>query len=313
MKNPLMSLLLLFIAIIIAQTLTAQITDIAVFPTDNARWKELVIFDYEIPDESIQLSPVIINYTVLGDTIIDDIKRGKLYFSLLDEQNLELIGYMHVHENKVYFRARDNVYLPDKYILLCIDESEKQHDILLYDFTFETNADYFDCHESYVLSDVNTAYLGEAERKQYVFSSLIYPYTKKYWIEGMGSTLNLFDPVSLPVADLYFKTLICFSQNNEVLWVNPNYPSILANDKQEINSSLIRICQNPVSASSLLISSLPMQKIQIYDVNGILVLDKNMHGCLQYNIEQHLLGSGIYFANIILENNVSAKIKIILK
>jgi hypothetical protein len=296
--------------------ITERETDNALFPIDNAQWKELVIFDYELPEGVSQPAPIEISYTLRGDTVVDGIRRGKLYFSLLSEQNFELIGYIHLQADKVYFRAKEDVDLSDKYIMTCVELNNQ--DILLYDFTLETDAAYSDCFGNYTLSEISVVTLGEAEREQYCFSSTVTPAVKKYWIKGMGSTLHLFNPVTAPIADWYYKRLICFSQNNEVLWLSPDFSDCgisTGSFKYPVKESFIQIFPNPASYDVFYISSsLPMQKIQIFDMTGALILQMDVSGSYQNKLaKQQLLHAGIYLVNVVLQNGISEQKQLIIQ
>jgi hypothetical protein len=283
---------------------------------NGTQWKERVIFDLELPDGSQQPDPVGITYTMQGDTTIDGVLRRKLYYSLWTEQTAELIGFIHLAGNKMYFRAAEGVNLQDKYIMLCVNQNPEQEDVLLYDFTLETNSAYHDCEGDYILSDIQSVAVGNSHRKKYCFSSTFYPSLQKYWIEGMGSTLNLFEPVSEAIADAYFKTLVCFSQNSEVLWMNPDYQDCNGSTAIEpVDKSSSGIQINPVNEKSWLISSVsPMREICVYDAKGMLLLKQDTPpDCLRYTLNGQSLEPGIYLVNVLLQNTFSGQKKLIVK
>ncbi|MDR0566216.1 MAG: T9SS type A sorting domain-containing protein [Prevotellaceae bacterium] len=282
------------------------------FPMDNAQWRELVVFDYELPDDAPRPSPVEILYTLQGDTLTENIRRGKLYFSLLSEQNFRLIGFIHTDNGKVYFRAAvEESELADSYILLC-EEVRDSKDILLYDFTLEVNDVYRSCANEYILSNI----VKNAERKQYQLTSSLYPWYSKFWIEGMGSTRNLFDPITLEIADMYYKQLISFSQDGEVVElgdkVEDNVDTMQLNIEQAQNT-FTKLYPNPmVETSSYVKASLPMEQIYVYDLQGSLVLSINAQGLLQYQLDGAGLAGGVYFIKIILQNKLFEIKKLII-
>ncbi|MDR1416279.1 MAG: T9SS type A sorting domain-containing protein [Prevotellaceae bacterium] len=328
MKTKILFLCTIFL--LLKGTIQIKAEEYPLFPVDNAQWRELVVFDYELPDDAAQPSSVEILYTLQGDTLVENIRRGKLYFSFLSGQNSKLIGFIHTDNGKVYFRAAvEKVELADSYILLC-DDVRDSEDILLYDFTLEINDAYRSCAGEYVLSNVESATLNNAERKQYQFISSPYSLYSKFWIEGMGSTRNLFDPVTLEIADMYYKGLISFSQNGEVVeWgdkvedkqdtlpqnlEDALYPdSANTTQSNQVQNTFIKLYPNPMVEASLYVrSSLPMEQIHVYDLQGSLILSVNAQGLFQYQLDGAGLAVGVYFIKIILQNKLFGIKKLIV-
>ena len=276
-----------------------------IFPLENAKWTELLVFDNELPDGVFQPESQYISYSIQGDTIVDDIKRGKLYYSSnIEPNNSILIGFIHTDAGKVYFRQKEGVDLSSTYIQLC--ETEIQ-DIVLYDFTLAINdplKTLCDTEGYYYLSKIDFIPLGNAERKRYHFTLESFPSWKKEWVEGMGSTLNLFDSIEELVVDGYYKVLICFSMNDEVLWLNPDFSdcSVPTSKFESARKNSTKIYPNPMSDMSLITSSLPLQRIQIYNTKGTLLQDYDADNNFQHLIEKQTLSSGTYFIKIILQN-----------
>ena len=114
-------LLLLLITAGLQTALRAQ----EVFPTSNAKWTEV-----EISGEAPLLSYRYYTYYIEGDTIINEIKRAKVYHCEFDNlENTKLIGFIHSDQKKVWFRLID-----DYTFFTCIGS---ETDYLLYDFGLE--------------------------------------------------------------------------------------------------------------------------------------------------------------------------------
>ncbi|MDR0834161.1 MAG: T9SS type A sorting domain-containing protein [Candidatus Symbiothrix sp.] len=290
-----------------------------VFPLENAKWKELLHLDSDSDDP---LPPdKYISYSLQGDTIIDVVKRSKLYYSPdIEYDDSVLIGFIHIDAEKVFFRANTEIELSE-YNLMLKDKTPNK-DLLLYDFSLDEkdllSYKYSGFGGTYTLSEIDLVSLGEKERRQFVFSLDRQPAVKIYWIEGLGSTHSLFDPIIKIPTEGWRSSLICFSQNDEVLWLSPNWidchtsklPQWNGFDKIEgfEGGSIYYVAE-----SRLIVSSLPMQQIQIYNLNGILLQNIPLNGELHYSLSNHSLISGIYTATIRLQTGVVKTEKIIVK
>ena len=286
-----------------------------VFPLENANWTELLIFEYELLDGASQPENQYISYSIQGDTIVDDVKRSKLYYSSnVAPNNSILIGFIHTDEGKVYFRQKEDIDLFSIYLMLCKTEVQ---DILLYDFTLAINDPLktpCDTESDLFLSEIDFIPLGNAERKRYHFIRDNIPSWKKEWVEGMGSTLNLFDPIEIIMADGYYKKLICFSMNNEVLWLSPDFSdcSPHTGKPEPIKTASINIYPNPMNDALLITSSIPLQRIQIYNTNGGLLQDYDANVEFQYFLKKQTLSDGTYVVKITLQNGDIKVEKIII-
>ncbi|GHT19120.1 hypothetical protein AGMMS4957_02700 [Bacteroidia bacterium] len=187
-----------------------------VFPLDNATWTEVVHWDYESADNRPFPEDEYISYSLRGDTVVDGLRRSKLYFCPDIEQDYsELTGFIHVDASKVYFRP--NASTEDLYSYY-IELDYVDQDILLYDFSLKIGDKF-----KHTLQEIDYVSIGGSERKRFCFYWDRDPYLRWYWIEGMGSTQCLFEPIVSRPACIYSIRLICFSQNGEVLWPSPDF------------------------------------------------------------------------------------------
>ncbi|GHT24147.1 hypothetical protein AGMMS4957_16710 [Bacteroidia bacterium] len=236
---------------------------------DNATWTEVVHCDYEITEEGRPLSEdKYISYSLRGDTIFDGLRRSKLYCCPDIEQDYsELIGFIHEEKGKVYFRHQKGLGWSSDYLDLC---EQGDIDILLYDFTLEKDAIYPGCEtmgKKVFLSEIDMIALGNIERRRFCFSSIPDPVlgTLTYnYIEGMGSPRNLFETIEyIAWSAGCRKRLICFSQNDEVLWLSPDFkdcPLKKGNGANKIETTdREAVSIHYIAENRLIVSSLPMQ------------------------------------------------------
>ncbi|MDR2057771.1 MAG: T9SS type A sorting domain-containing protein, partial [Dysgonamonadaceae bacterium] len=74
--------------------------------------------------------------------------------------------------------------------------------------------------------------------------------------------------------DVYEKRLIHFYLNDEIVWTHPDYTNITIPSTHDS----VHIYPNILDNESMIISSTPLQQIQIYDVSGRLVLNCKVNG-----------------------------------
>ncbi|GHT38770.1 hypothetical protein AGMMS49965_03110 [Bacteroidia bacterium] len=284
-----------------------------VFPLDNATWTELLHPDAEpLDDDSPPREDKYISYSLRGDTVVDGIVRSKLYFSPDVQQDYsELTGFIHVDADKVYFRPDASTNLFYSHYIALYDYVENQ-DMLLYDFSLKIGDKF-----GYTLQEIDYVSIGGSERKRFCFYWELDPYFRQYWIEGMGSTQSLFDPIESIPACTYWIKLICFSQNDEVLWLSSDFkdcPLKKGNGANKIETAdREAVSIHYIAENRLIVSSLPMQQLQIYNLNGALLQSIKVDGELQYALSKHSPIAGVYLAKIRLQNGSVHTEKIIVK
>ena len=188
-----------------------------VFPLSGAKWTEVEV---RSDLDGLPYSFKYYSFYFEGDTIIDNIQRSKLYadFDYYGNEDSLLMGFFYVDEKKVYFRINEET-LYSSPISLC---TEVGVDYLLYDFGLNVN----DCIEvcgvatGPKIDEVDSVMLGDQKRKRYIFNE---SYISRYCIEGMGNTGGLFSLITAGKTCPCYTTLVCFSQNDEVLYLSPNF------------------------------------------------------------------------------------------
>ena len=267
------------------------------FPDSNAVWSEINGLD----------DPPWRIYHLFGllnqDTIIDSIKYHKLFsFSdtIFTEENATFIGGIREDSLKrVYYKGK-NIFEP----YIC--DSHPDEEKLLYDFslnvgdTFRLNHSYAFFENSFlVVSKIDSFLINNKYRKKIVFNYDFYD----YWIEGVGNIphgLLYTSDINSSTCDLD-NTLICFKQNNTLLYMDSTYnkcyfyyDDITENETFEKN---IKISPNPVTDISILDFSKfnDIKIINIYSLDGTLVKQINTKGKNKIFINKKNYLSGMYF------------------
>jgi len=143
------------------------------------------------------------------DTVFN--KNNATYFGGIREDSLK----------RVYFKGEIGLHR-----FKPTPEWDGFEEIILYDFslgigdTINSSKDslFYNWHyyDTLVIYDIDTIHIGNTLRKVYYFEK----YYWVSWIEGIGNTRGLlFTSGDIPNSGLY-GNLICFKQNNEVLYLN---------------------------------------------------------------------------------------------
>lgn len=257
-----------------------------IFSLDNAKWTGADISDYYWPD----VRYTYFSFVIFGDTIVDDIHRSKLYYIPdINKTDSILAGYFHVIDKKVFYRQHNFI----RHGLCDVFES----DYLLFDFSLQKDDTYYyPCNfglSSIKVTDILQVEFGGYSRKKIIFDNTM------YWIEGMGGFNGFFEGHEpIPTSEENRVDYICFSVNDEVLYLNPNYlecPTPQFNSIHE--KEYIQL----------------LKKMQIYNVSGILVCEYICNDKLHAVIPEQSLSSGIYLVKRTLQNGDIQTTKIIIQ
>jgi hypothetical protein len=335
MKKLLLILLLLFLS---AKTSFAQ----EVFPLSGAKWTEAITYDEGKTYNYF-------SYVLQGDTIEDGILRSKLYYIPdINRKDSVLMGFIHIQENKVFFKTIFNEDDPYASLLpifgLCFEEYPVS---LLYDFSLsiedvfypcgtsnpgfcETNPDICEtvpdfcenypdiCETNFYLHvlDIDSIELGGVKRKRMAVGKN--EHISDYWVEGMGGLRGLFyhKHTAIPTSENISKHFVCFTQDNELIYLNPDYsecPIPQFNAIPEVKTNLLRVFPNPMKSVVTIQSDQPLQAIQIYDISGLLLHKQACNGELQTVVERESLLQGTYFMKITFQTGETRTEKLIIQ
>lgn len=224
-----------------------------------------------------------------GDSIIDSEIYKKVY-STTEEYpvNWELNCFMREDSDKKIWLRRFNEDL----------------DYLMYDFTIESGdsilVGYFETVYIYVDS-INTITINQEERKKYWFSCKARPYYHETWIEGIGSDKGICWSGSAAIIGGWFR-LLCMSENQEIIYTNPNYESCyIITEINDNDKPVIQIYPNPVKDKLIIenIKNIEIESISLINLNGQIVKQFNSLGT-QLDISD--ISSGLFFLKITYKN-----------
>ena len=286
-----------------------------IFPLSGAKWTGLIT-----RDEGSTYT--YFSYVMQGDTIVDDILRSKLYY-IPDINKAKpdtlLVGYFHIVEKVVFYRIHEiekGVYAVGLYPIC----SEYESDYPLYDFSLQEGDIYSYFCDSYdfelwqLVTSVQQVEFGGSNRKKIIFNG----YNSLFWLEGMGSNRGFFcwKETGIPKSESVFHDYICFSVNDEVLYINPFYskcPVPQFNAIPEVKTNSLSIFPNPMKSTATIQSDQPLQSIQIYDISGVLLYQQTCNGELQVTINKQSLLQGTYFIKVTLQTGETQIEKLIVQ
>ena len=225
-----------------------------------------------------------------GDTIIEDVRYTKI-MGTANGDDPRLVSLLREEEGKVWYRDLNH-----------------QTDILLYDFTANVGDTLF---ESYLVVDsISIEHLGGVDRKKYWFG-LEYdyagePYALETWIEGIGSDLGLLNSGSYYYCGSYSRAL-CFHQNGELVWYNPEYGSCTVTGVEEIKEPIF-IYPNPAKEMATIGGS-EVAEVQVYNAFGQLV--NTIHGTNEISVTG--LAEGVYLLRVTATDGKTYRTRLIVR
>ncbi len=196
------------------------------FPDSNAIWSEVYYpgtdaYGYDQP-------PVLERFAIPGgDTIIDTLSYKKLYIfydTIFDINKATCIGGIREDTNKrIYFKGDKEIhnFKPMNFLY-------NYNEITLFDFSLSIGDTIknINCRpedDLIIVDDIDTVVIGNSLRK--LFSFKLYGWVK--WIEGIGNLRGLLFTSGDIFNNGLFDDLICFKQNDTVLYLNTNYPDCI--------------------------------------------------------------------------------------
>lgn len=195
-------------------------------------------------------------------------------------------GVYRTDGNQVYFRP----WLRDVY----------GEEVLLYDYDLE-EGDFFhddDEHPMQVTSVTTIIDNNGVERKKLEFSFMQLPGETEFWIEGIGSSRGFLNVGNYtPGEDGEIFHLLCMHNDNDVIYVNPEYNTCDIDDVMENSvANSFEIYPNPANEIVKILndSNLSITNIEIVDMLGRSVV------CVENDNEINVseLPQGEYFVRI---------------
>ena len=214
-----------------------------------------------------------------GDTLINEVRFTKVMETLNGEGSPYQVALLREEDGKVW-KTYNGI-----------------SEILLYDFTANVGdslvcgyGDYF------VLDSISIEQIGGVDRKKFWFG-LEYdftgePYAMETWIEGIGSDLGLLYCGSYYFCGGYYRAL-CFHQDGELIWQNPEYDACVITSVEEIDDKVISVYPNP-AMEKVTIDGVEAAEVQVYNALGQMV--KCVRGTNEIDVEG--LAEGVYLLRI---------------
>ena len=226
------------------------------------------------------------SYKITGDTIISEQTYKKVYFSEEETPpNWEYKGGIREEDEKVW-------YFP-KY---------GNGETKIYDFTLNVGDTLgYQYQAVMVVDSIAFHEISGVERKHIYFSYIDFsPYTE-LWIEGIGSNYGIFS-VGSGGSLGGWTWLLCMSENEDLIYMNPNYNSchLISTDIEETDNSIIEIYPNPARDKINIknTESIKIESISIIDLKGqkLLEFEKN-----KTELDLSEISTGIYLLMVTSE------------
>ena len=192
-----------------------------------------------------------------GDTLIEDARYMKIMGTVNDSYPI-FYTLLREEDGKVWKRY-----------------SIAHPETLLYDFTASVGDTLRigDFAEEMVLDSISMVRIGDVDRRKLWFGleydNLGRPRAKETWVEGIGSDYGLLWTGYFNVFDGWH-CLLCFHQNGELVWENPEYGTCTYDAIEENKDSEISIYPNPVR-DRVVIEGIEAVEIQVYNTLGRVV------------------------------------------
>ena len=222
-------------------------------------------------------------HRIADDTLIGGVRYTKVMQTVNDVGTPTLAALLREEDGKVWETYNGN------------------SEILLYDFTANVGdslvcgyGDYF------VLDSISIEQIGGVDRKKFWFG-LEYdfigePYAMETWIEGIGSDFGLLYCGSYYFCGGYYRAL-CFHQDGELIWQNPEYDACVITSVEEINDKVISVYPNP-AMEIVTIDGVEAAEVQVY--NGLGQMVKTVQGSNEISVSG--LPSGIYSIRVTMND-----------
>jgi hypothetical protein len=254
------------------------------------------------------------------DTVINDIPYHKLFHtndSAITKENSTCIGGIREDSFKrVWYYNFSFPYEEWKPPILFV-----QDEIKLYDFSVSIGDTLRDLnflleYWYLVVKDIDTIQVNNTLRKVYSFD----PINWVYWVEGIGNTKGLlFTSGDLPT-DGMNSDLICFHQNNTLLYHysgNDNIydgcvPSFVLNDVSILPNPEVKVYPNPATNELVYFEGLDFEKLELFDNKGNLIFSENISGLNKYALNICRFAPGVYFYQLKKQGLLSTGGKLII-
>lgn len=249
-------------------------------------------------------------YTMKEDTVINDTLFSKIFKTNIDSNfnysNNDLIGYLYEDSTrKVFYKGFVPPLSTELNTFLLYDFSLKENDSIIYPFSVNFNGSTF----TLKVSKIDSIEINGTYRKRFVFDQAACFFEN--WIEGIGSDVSLFGPITHcfeggPGTACYFDSNLQYS------FYGLSFISYCfsVSVEEEINRNpTFNISQDKYSIFVNPINSFTKFSVEIWTIEGkLLQAYKGKIGDQKFTIPTN---SGMYILKLIDQNGKTETEKII--
>lgn len=259
------------------------------FPVSNATWS--------VYDEK---------YFIDGDSILNSVSYTKYYLSM---DSIITTG--------TFFALLREDTVAHKVFAVRAGETEEH---LLYDFSLNINDtvtvyplsfEFWQGPLSVYIEQIDSILIGGSYSKRFKINNYSIPdFHEEYWIQGIGSTLGIFNSgvSAVPLADIEFPVLLCFEKDGILLYDNPDFTDCYEHYPVGINekeNNVFSIYPNPADKNIRIVSKTIPENYYIYSGTGN-EIQRGSFGKMGNSIDISALPAGIYV--LIIEGKSSVSI-----
>lgn len=324
-----MKKILLFLIIIISSGLSAQ--KYVPFPTGNAQWS----IHYKETDAWLNyrvIKSIILKYVLHGDTLVNAKTYHKLYLktttsgvielklkALIREENKRV--YLHNLTTGGYISQVSQLSSSIKSQMKQFVRYEDNAECILYDFNKNQIGDTLSSLEGKIIA-IDSVLIQSIYRKRYKIDAI----NDEYVIEGIGSVNSgLLGPVTPILTSMYNYEweFVCYSQNDESIYKNPDYLSCNSTAKWSdalSNPAMmthITVSPNPITESSIIkwdvLDSNPYNTLVITDVLGKSIKTLIIGEKSEISISRSDFTKGLYLARLVSDRGSGTTVKLIVQ
>ena len=234
-----------------------------------------------------------------GDTIIDDVRYAKL-MGTTNGGAPHLFSVLREDDGKVWERLNN------------------QREILLYDFTANVGDTlrcglWADEYHYNIVDSISIEHIGGVDRKMLWFGleyTWFHPTAAETWIEGIGSDWGLLYSESAGICGAYYCTL-CFHQNDELIWQNPNYDDCTFDAVVE-NIGVKKVLYPNPTRGTIRIEAENIRNVTIYNNLGERIFEtETSNNTFEYDFGDKK--SGLYIIKVRMNDGKEFSEKIVVK
>lgn len=265
------------------------------FPDSNCIWSEKYTHAW-----NSGLQPTFYTYALFDeDTIINSIVYNQLfllYDTVIAKDNATYIGAIREDSSHRIF------FLGDGHFCGIGTQPNENGEIILYDFSADVgdtirNALFALPDEYLIVKEIDTVEYPSGARRVFHFE----PIWWTHWIEGIGNERGLLYYSGDRPFDGTYSDLICCKINDTLAFLHTDYSDCYDFDTSVQGGKEITgpgVYPNPVISESQLELSNTFDILEIYNINGSMILQSQVSGMDYYTINSIHFNQGIYWYRI---------------